>query len=244
MQKEGYNAMNTPKYKRVLLKLSGEALSSPKSGILDFDFLKKVAQQIKRCMDRGVEIGVIVGAGNIWRGRQGTGMDRRRADHMGMLATAINSLALQDVFIREGMDAVVMTAVEMKSFADFYTSRDANKALKDGKIVIFGCGLGTPFFSTDTAAALRAAEIDADCILMAKNIDAIYSADPNKDPSAVRYDDITYKQMIDEDLRALDLSSTIFCMDNNINGYAFGLADPENIYRAVMGEAIGTAIHN
>ena len=236
--------MNTPKYKRVLLKLSGEALSSEKNGILDFDFIGVVAKQIKRCIDAGVQVAVIVGAGNIWRGRQGTGMDHRRADHMGMLATAINSIALQDVFLREGIDAVVMTAVEMKAFADVYTSREAIKALEAGKLVIFGCGLGTPFFSTDTAAALRAAEIDADCILMAKNIDAIYSADPKVDPDAVRYSDVTYRQILNENLRALDMSSAIFCMDNNINGYAFGLADPENISRAVMGEAIGTAIHN
>ena len=237
--------MKTPKYKRVLLKLSGEALA-PANGdaILDFDFMATVAKQIKRCVDAGVQMAVIVGAGNIWRGRQGTGMDRCRADHMGMLATAINSLALQDVFLREGMDAVVMTAVEMKAFADPYNSRDAIRALETGKVVIFGCGLGTPFFSTDTAAALRAAEIGADCILMAKNIDAIYNADPNLDPTAVRYTDLTYRHMLDENLRALDMSSAIFCMDNNINGYAFGLADPENIYRVVMGEAVGTAIHN
>ncbi|MBQ2734804.1 MAG: UMP kinase [Clostridia bacterium] len=237
--------MKTPKYKRVLLKLSGEALApSNSSEILDFDFIATVAKQIKRCVDAGVQMAVIVGAGNIWRGRQGTGMDRCRADHMGMLATAINSLALQDVFLREGMDTVVMTAVEMKAYADTYNSRDAIKALEAGKVVIFGCGLGTPFFSTDTGAAVRAAEIGADCILMSKNIDAIYSADPKLDPSAVRYSDLTYRQILDENLRALDMSSAIFCMDNNINGYAFGLADPKNIYRVVMGEAVGTAIHN
>lgn len=237
--------MKTPKYKRILLKLSGEALAPASGdGILDFDFIFKVAEQIKRCVDAGVEVGVIVGAGNIWRGRQGTGMERCRADHMGMLATAINSLALQDVFLRAGMNAVVMTAVEMPAYADHYNSRDAIRALEDGKVVIFGCGLGTPYFSTDTAAVLRAAEIGADCILMAKNIDAIYSADPKKDPNAVRYTDVTYRQILDENLRALDMSSAIFCMDNDINGYAFGLADPENIYRVVMGEAVGTAIHN
>lgn len=234
--------MNQPKYKRILLKLSGEALSS-REGILNFDFMTTVAKQIKRCVDAGVEVAVIVGAGNIWRGRQGTGMDHCRADHMGMLATVINSLALQDVFLRVGMEAVVMTSVEMKSFADTYTSRDAISALQAGKVVIFGGGLGTPFFSTDTAAALRAAEIKADCILMAKNIDAIYSADPKKDPNAIRYSEVSYKQIIDENLRALDLTSAIFCMDNQIEGYAFGLADPENIYRAVMGESVGTAIH-
>ena len=236
--------MSEPKYKRILLKLSGEALSSKEKGILDFDFMTTVAQQIKRCVDQGVQVGVIVGAGNIWRGRQGTGMDQCRADSMGMLATTINAIALQDVFLRVGMDAVVMTAVEMDAFADHYSSRAAIRNLEEGKVVIFGCGLGTPFLSTDTAAALRAAEIKADCILMAKNIDAIYSADPKVDPNAVRYSDITYRQIVDQNLRALDLPSTVLCMDNNINGYAFGLADPENIYRVVMGESVGTAIHN
>ena len=162
---------------------------------------------------------------------------------MGMLATVINSIALQDVFLREGMDAKVMTSVAMTSFADTYTSRDAVAALEAGTVVIFGGGLGTPYFSTDTAAALRAAEIKADCILMAKNIDAIYSADPKLDPNAVRYTEVSYSQIINENLRALDLTSAIFCMDNHIEGYAFGLADPENIYRAVMGESVGTAIH-
>ena len=236
--------MNKPKYQRILLKLSGEALASGQEGILNFDFIKVVAKQIKRCLDAGVEVAVIVGAGNIWRGRQGTGMDQCRADHMGMLATIVNSIALQDVFIREGMKARVMTSVEMKVFADTYTSRDAIAALERGEVVIFGGGLGIPFFSTDTAAALRAAEIKADCILMAKNIDAIYSADPKKDPNATRYTDVTYAEIIEKNLRALDLSATTFCMDNNISGYAFGLADPENIYRAVMGEPVGTAIHN
>ena len=237
--------MNKPKYKRIQLKLSGEALA-PANGvdILDFDFIATVAKQIKKCVDAGVQVGVIVGAGNIWRGRQGTGMERCAADHMGMLATVINSLALKDVFVREGLDAVVMTSVEMTAFADRYTSRDAIAALEAGKVVIFGGGTGLPYFSTDTAAVLRAAETEADCILMAKNIDGIYNADPKKDPTAVRYSDLTYREIIDQNLRALDLSSAIFCMENDINGYAFGLADPENIYRAVMGEAVGTAIHN
>lgn len=235
--------MNQPKYKRVLLKLSGEALAAGDDQILNFDFIETVAKQIKRCVEAGVQVGVIVGAGNIWRGRQGNDMDRCRADHMGMLATVINSIALQDSFLRVGMKAKVMTAVEMKAFADVYTSRDAVAALEEGTVVIFGGGLGTPFFSTDTAAALRAAEIGADCILMAKNIDAIYSADPKTNPDAIRYTDVSYRQILDENLRALDMTSAIFCMDNNIEGYAFGLANPENIYRAVMGEPVGTAIH-
>ena len=236
--------MISPKYRRVLLKLSGEALANTGEEILNFDFIAKVAEQIKRCTEAGVQMAVIVGAGNIWRGRQATGMEQCRADQMGMLATVINSLALQDVFLRYAIPTVVMTATPMKAFADPYTARDAIAALEEGKVVIIGGGTGSPFFSTDTAGALRAAEIHADCLLMAKNIDAIYSADPKKDPNAVRYSEVTYRQIIAEDLRAMDMSSTIFCMDNGINGYAFGLADPENIYRAVMGEPVGTAIHN
>ena len=231
-----------PKYKRILLKLSGEALSG-KDGILDFDFIAKVAEVLKKCVDAGVQVGVIVGAGNIWRGRQGGDMDRVRADHMGMLATTINSLALQDTFIQHGLDTVVMTAVEMKTFAEQYVTRDAIAALENGKVVIFGGGLGSPFFSTDTAAALRAAEIKADAILMAKNIDAVYSADPKKDPNAVRYDEITYKEVIAKELKALDMTATAFCLENGICAYAFGLKDPMNIYRVAMGEKIGTELH-
>ena len=236
--------MKQPKYRRVLLKLSGEALSAGKDGILDFQFVERVAKVIHKCTQAGVQVAVIVGAGNIWRGRQGGKMDRNRADYMGMLATVINSIALQDTFIAEGMEAVVMTSVPMKAFADPFTARDADRALNEGKVVIFGGGLGSPYFSTDTAAALRAAEIGADCILMAKNIDAIYSDDPKKNTNAIRYTDLTYRRILDEGLRALDFSATIFCMDNDLKGYAFGLSDPENIYRAVMGEAVGTEIHN
>ena len=233
-----------PKYRRVLLKLSGEALAAGADGILNFDFTAQVAAQIKRCVDAGVQVAVVVGAGNIWRGRRGTDMDRVRADHMGMLATVINSIALQDAFVHAGMEAVVMTSVDIHAFADVYTARDAIAALEAGKVVIFGGGLGVPYFSTDTTAVLRAAEIHADCVLMAKNIDAIYSADPRKDPTATRYSELTYRQIIDQNLKALDLSAMIFCMENNVNGYAFGLADPENIYRVVMGEPVGTLIHN
>ena len=232
----------TPKYKRILLKLSGEALQG-KDGILDFDFISSVAQVLKKCVDSGIQVGVIVGAGNIWRGRQGGDMDRVRADHMGMLATTINALALQDTFINQGLDATVMTAVEMNTFAQQYTTRDAISALENGKVVIFGGGLGAPFFSTDTAAALRAAEIKADAILMAKNIDGVYSADPKKDKNAVRYDEITYQEVIAKELKALDLTATAFCMDNDIKAYAFELKDPMNIYRVSMGEKIGTELH-
>lgn len=234
--------MTAPKYKRILLKVSGEALSG-ENGILNFAFIDRIAKVLARCREVGVEIGVIVGAGNIWRGRQGGEMDRTQADHMGMLATAINALALQDRFIAAGLDTVVMSAVEMPAFADTFTVRDAKRALGKGKTVIFACGLGQPFFSTDTAAALRAAEINADALLMAKNVDGIYTADPKKDADAVRYDEITYKEVLAKQLQALDLSATTFCMDNGICCYAFALSDPENIYRVVMGDHIGTELH-
>ena len=231
-----------PKYRRILLKLSGEALAG-ENGILNFEFISSVADVLKKCVDKGIEVGVIVGAGNIWRGRSGGEMDRARADHMGMLATVINSLALQDTFIQHGIDAVVMTSVEMKAFAEPYTTRAAISALENGRVVIFGGGLGSPFFSTDTAAALRAAEIKADAVLMAKNIDGIYTADPKLDANAKRYDEITYKDVISKELKALDLTAAAFCLDNGINAYAFGLKDPMNIYRVAMGEKIGTELH-
>ena len=235
--------MAAPKYKRILLKLSGEALAAGGQGILNFDFIDTIAKVLVRCRAEGVEIGVIVGAGNIWRGRQGGEMDRTQADHMGMLATAINALALQDRFCAAGLDAIVMSAVDMPAFADEFTVRDAKRALEKGKTVIFACGLGQPFFSTDTAAVLRAAEIEADAVLMAKNIDGIYTADPMKDPTATRYREITYKEVLDKELKALDLSATTFCMDNGIRCYAFALSDPDNIYRVVMGDHVGTELH-
>ncbi len=231
-----------PKYKRILLKLSGEALAA-NDGILDFNFIASVAEVLKKCVAANIEVAVIVGAGNIWRGRQGGKMDRVRADQMGMLATTINALALEDTFKQCGLDAVAMTSVEMNAFAEQYTIRNAISALESGKVVVFGCGLGSPFFSTDTAAALRAAEIGADAVLMAKNIDGIYSADPKLDPNAVRYDEITYNDVLAKELKALDLTATAFCMDNNIRAYAFELKDPMNIYRVAMGEKIGTELH-
>ncbi len=232
-----------PKYKRVLLKLSGEALAKGSDGILNHEFLSEVSDVIKKCCDSGIEVALIVGAGNIWRGRQGTDMDRVRADHMGMLATTINALALQDAFEHKGLRAHVMTAVEMDTFTEHYTTRDAIKHLENGDVVIFGCGLGSPFFSTDTAAVLRAAEIEADAVLMAKNIDGVYTADPAKDPTAKRLDEITYKDILANELKALDMTATTFCMENDIELYAFALSDPENIYRVIMGEKIGTVIH-
>jgi uridylate kinase len=232
-----------PKYKRILLKLSGEALARGKEGILDFDFIASVADVLKKCVNAGIQVGVIVGAGNIWRGRQGGSMDRVRADQMGMLATTINALALEETFKQCGLSAVAMTAVEMNAFAEQYTPRAAVAALEEGKVVIFGCGLGAPFFSTDTAGALRAAEIGADALLLAKNIDGFYNADPKIDPTAVRYDEISYNDILSKELKALDLTAAAFCMDNNINAYAFELKDPMNIYRVAMGEKIGTELH-
>ena len=233
---------DTPKYKRVLLKLSGEALAAGSDGILNNEFIGTIAGVLRRCLDKGVEIGIIVGAGNIWRGRQGKNMDQTRADYMGMLATAINALALQDAFLQSGIDTRVMTAIQMHELAEPYIRNKAVSHLEKGRVVIFGCGLGIPFFSTDTAAVLRAAEIGADIVLMAKNIDGIYTADPKKDPSAYKLNSIEYKEILYRGLAALDSTATSFSMDNHIPILAFGLNDPENIYRAVMGEEIGTII--
>lgn len=232
-----------PKYKRILLKLSGEALARDCDGILNFEFIESIANVLKKCTNEGVQIAVIVGAGNIWRGRQSGTMDRARADQMGMLATAINSLALEETFNSSGLRARAMMVMEVNSFADPYRIRDARAHLDDGEVVIIGGGTGMPFFSTDTAAAIHAAEIGADAILMAKNIDGIYSADPNLDPTAVKFEDISYKEVLDRELHALDTSATAFCMENDIKVYAFGLKDPENIYKVVMGEKIGTELH-
>jgi len=233
---------NTPKYKRVLLKLSGEALAAGGEGILNHEFVSSVASVLKKCLDSGVEIAVIVGAGNIWRGRQGKNMDPTRADHMGMLATTINALALQDAFEQSGITTRVMTAIEMDQFAELYIRNKAISHLEKNRVVIFGCGLGLPFFSTDTAAVLRAAEIKADVVLLAKNIDGIYSGDPRLDPTATKFDKISYTEIIDRGLTAIDSTATVFCKDNHIPILVFGLDDPENIYRAIMGEDLGTLV--
>ena len=232
----------TPKYRRILLKLSGEALAAGGSELIDRDFVEKIASVLKRCIAAGAQIGIIVGAGNIWRGRQGKDMDPTKADSMGMLATTINAIALQDAFIHAGIDAHTMTAVAMPQFAEPFVRDKAISYLEKGSVVIFGCGLGLPFFSTDTAAVLRAAEIKADIVLMAKNIDGIYSGDPKKDPSATRFDHISYTEIIDRGLTAIDGTATVFCKDNHIPILVFGLDDPENIYRAVMGEELGTVV--
>ena len=233
-----------PKYKRILLKLSGEALAAGKNELVDDTFVHEIAEVLKKCLSQGIEIGIIVGAGNIWRGRQGKNMDPVRADHMGMLATAINALALKDAFERDGIDARVMTAFDIKAVAEPSIRDKAISHLKKGRVVIFGCGLGSPFFSTDTAAALRAAEIDADVILMAKNVDGIYTADPNKDSTAKKLDFINYKDILSGGLKAIDSTATALCMDKNIPILVFGLDCAENIYRVAMGEKLGTVVSN
>lgn len=231
-----------PIYKRVLLKLSGEAISAGDDGILNFTYIEEIASVIKKCMDEGVQIGIIVGAGNIWRGRSGGNMDRVKADHMGMIATCINAVAVQETLIRCGIDAIVMTAVEMKAFAEPFIRDKAIDALKNGKVVIFGAGLGIPFVSTDTAAVVRAKEIGADIVLMAKNIDAIYTADPRKDKTAQKISEITYKEILARGLAAMDSTATSFAMENNLPIHVFGLDKSENIYNVIMGAKMGTVV--
>ena len=228
-----------PCYKRVLVKLSGEALSAGSDGIFNYDFIDEVCRVIKKCVDAGTQVSIVVGAGNIWRGRQGVNMDRTRADHMGMLATVINCLALQDSLEKLGVDTRVMTAVEI---AEPYIRNKAVSHLNKGRVVIFGCGIGSPFFSTDTAAVLRAAEINADIVLLAKNVDGVYTADPKIDPTAKKLSNIDYIDILKEGLKALDFTATSFSMENHIPILLFGLDDPENIYKAVCGEKIGTIV--
>ena len=234
--------MDTPKYKRVLVKLSGEALMAGGSEIIDKEFLKTICTTIKKCTDMGTQVAVVVGAGNIWRGRQGEGMDRTRADHMGMLATVINCLAIQDMLENLGAPARVMTAIEMKAFAEPYIRNKAMSHLEHGKVVIFGCGIGSPFFSTDTAAVLRGAEIGAEIVLLAKNVDGVYTADPKKDPSAKKIPSIDYIDILKNELKVLDFTATSFSMENKIPILLFGLDDPNNIIKAVCGEKIGTIV--
>lgn len=220
----------------------GRALSAGSDGIFNYDFIDEVCRVIKKCVDAGTQVSIVVGAGNIWRGRQGVNMDRTRADHMGMLATVINCLALQDSLEKLGVDTRVMTAVEMQRFAEPYIRNKAVSHLNKGRVVIFGCGIGSPFFSTDTAAVLRAAEINADIVLLAKNVDGVYTADPKIDPTAKKLSNIDYIDILKEGLKALDFTATSFSMENHIPILLFGLDDPENIYKAVCGEKIGTIV--
>ena len=236
--------MSEPQYKRVLLKISGEALAGDAGRGLDFGVIGSVCQAVKQAISMGVQVGIVVGGGNFWRGvKDGGGrMERTRADHMGMLATTLNCLALADVLEQMGVEVRVQTAIEMRAFAEPYIRSKAIRHLEKGRVVIFGCGTGNPFFSTDTAAVLRAAEIDADVILLAKNIDGVYSADPNKDPSAVKYDSITYDDVLAQHLQVMDSTATSLSMDNKIPVILFALKDPQNIIRVLEGEKIGTIV--
>lgn len=236
--------MEEPKYKRVLLKISGEALAGEKHTGLDFGVIEQVCDVIREAVGMGVQVGIVVGGGNFWRGvKDGGGrMERTRADHMGMMATVMNCLAMADVLEQKGVPVRVQTAVDMRAMAEPYIRGRAIHHLEQGRVVIFGCGTGNPFFSTDTAAVLRAAEIGADVILLAKNVDGVYSADPVKDPQAVKYDVITYDEVLARHLAVMDSTASSLAMDNHIPVLLFALKDPYNIIRALRGERIGTIV--
>ena len=229
-------------YKRVMLKISGEALSGANGFGFDFEVVGRIAREVKTLVDMGVEVGLFVGGGNIWRGRTGEGMDRTTADHMGMLATCINALALQDALEGIGVMTRVQTAIEMKEIAEPFIRRRAVRHLEKGRVVIFGAGSGNPYFSTDTAAALRAAEIEADVILLAKNVDGVYDKDPNKFADAKKYDKLTYMEVIEQGLQVMDTTATTLCMDNNIPILVFGISEEGNIKKVMEGQKIGTIV--
>lgn len=229
-------------YKRALIKLSGEALACANGNGIDFDKVSKVVEQLKKVVESGVQVGVVIGGGNFWRGRQGRDMNRSTADYMGMLATAINSLGMQDSLIHAGLKAKVLTALSISSVGEPFNQQNAVKYLEEGYVVIFACGTGNPYFSTDTGAALRAAEIGADVLLLAKNVDGIYDSDPKINKNAKKYDKISYIDFIKQGLTAMDTSAVTLCMENNIPVIAFGLSEPESIVRVVCGEKMGTVI--
>ena len=231
-------------YRRVLIKISGEALAADKKTGYDFEFVSRVCSAVKSCAEMGVQVGIVVGGGNFWRGvKDGAGkVERVSADRMGMLATAMNCLAVADVFKQLGADAKVMTAVDIQGVGERYDTKKAIEYLEGGKIVLFGCGTGLPFFSTDTAAVLRAAEIHADAILLAKNIDGVYSDDPRKDPNAEKFDSISYDEVLSRHLAVMDTTATSLAMDNSIPVVVFALAEPENILRVLAGEKLGTEV--
>ena len=234
--------MQSAKYKRVIIKLSGEALAGTNGSGIDETILSTVTDEIKAVKELGVEIGIIVGGGNFWRGRQGREMDRTTADHMGMLATVINALALQDALERKDVPTRVQTALTITRVAEPYILRKAMSHLNKGRVVIFACGTGNPYFTTDTAAALRAAEIDADVLLLAKNVDGIYDSDPKLNPNAKKLDKVSYKDYIAQGLKAMDTTAITICMENNIPVLAFGLFEKDSLVRAVTGQDIGTII--
>lgn len=229
-------------YKRILLKLSGEVLAGKQGHGIDFDTVQDICKWVNACAKLGVQIGLVVGGGNFWRGRSSGNMDRTRADHIGMLATAMNSLALADALEQYGLEVRVQTAIEMRQVAEPYIRNRAIRHLEKGRVVIFGCGTGNPFFSTDTAAALRAAEIDADIIFKATNVDGVYDKDPNKYADAVKYDTLSHTEVLSKGLAVMDATAASLCRDNNIPILVFNLSDPENIVRAAKGENIGTIV--
>ncbi len=233
-----------PVYNRVLIKISGEALAAEKHTGFDFDFVSRVCEAVKACAELGAQVGIVIGGGNFWRGvKDGAGkVERVSADRMGMLATAMNCLAVADVFRQAGCDARVMTAVDIQGVGERYDTRKAVEYLEDGKIVLFACGTGAPFFSTDTAAVLRAAEIGADAILLAKNIDGVYSDDPRKNADAVKFDEISYDEVLSRHLAVMDTTATSLAMDNSIPVIVFALAEPTNIGRVLCGEKLGTLV--
>ncbi len=238
--------MSEIKYKRVLLKISGEALAGDAHRGLDFAIVNELCDSIKACVDMGVQIGLVIGAGNFWRGvKDGADkMQRSHADAMGMLGTVMNAIAVADALEKHGMDARILSALEMNKFCEYFTRDTAERYLNEGKIVLFAAGTGNPYFSTDTGAVLRGVEIEADAVLMAKNVDAIYSADPAKDPNAVRYTQLTYDEVLAKHLKATDSTAMTLAMDNDMTLVCFGLAEPNSIVRVVQGEEIGTTVKN
>ncbi len=233
-----------PKYKRILLKLSGESLAGAAKHGIDFDIVVKMCEPIKKCVEAGVQVGIVVGGGNFWRGRSSGEMDRTRADHMGMLATTINALGVADALEQLGIDVRVQTAISMRQVAEPYIRNKAVSHLSKGRVVIFGCGTGNPFFSTDTAAALRAVEIEADVIMKATMVDGVYDSDPKVNPNAKKYDVISFHDVLRKDLAVMDSTASALCKDNNLPIIVFSIDDPENIYKAVCGESIGTLVTN
>ena len=234
--------MSEVKYKRVLLKLSGEALAGEQKTGVDVETVGKICDKIKEIVDMGVQVAVVVGGGNFWRGRNGHQMERTTADYMGMLATAMNGLALQDALEARGIYTRVQTAIEMREIAEPFIQRKAEKHLNRGRVVVFACGTGHPYFTTDTAAVLRATEINADVILLAKTVDGVYDDDPKINSNAKKYEEVSYMEVLEKDLKVMDSTAIAMCRDNHMPLLVFGIADPENIVRAVKGEKIGTIV--
>lgn len=234
--------MPETKYKRILLKLSGEALGGEKGFGIDENVLKNISSKIKEIVSLNVQVAIVVGGGNFWRGRNNLGIERTTTDYIGMLATTMNSLALKDALECQGIKTKVLSSINMNKIAEEYTTRNAIEYLENNNVVIFAGGTGNPFFTTDTAAALRAVEIKADVILLAKTADGIYSADPKEDTNAVKYDNITYSDILNKELKVMDSTATSLCKDNNMPLVVFGIKDPENIVKAVKGETIGTIV--